>query len=95
MHEIVFTVPLFCSDDEVEITIEFKVTSWGSADSWMEPGDPIEWEIERIWMDSAEVLYDSDLFRKGALFQVLAEAGDTYIGENYDFNGNSPDPYED
>jgi hypothetical protein len=28
--------------------VDFSVTSWGSCDSWEEPGDPIEVEIDSI-----------------------------------------------
>jgi len=34
--------------------VDFSVTSWGSCDSWEEPGDPIEVEVEEITISRDE-----------------------------------------
>lgn len=42
-RELAFTGP---EDEEYEI--EFRVTSWGSGPSWTHPGDPVEWEWDKV-----------------------------------------------
>jgi hypothetical protein len=53
--EVSFTIPLIGTEEEVEITCEFSVTSWGSAASYWDPGDGPEWEIDKILLDGEEV----------------------------------------
>jgi len=120
--EISFTVPLLFSEEEVEITCEFNVTSWGSGDTYWSPGNPPEWEVEKIFLDGDEVPISEkteiqvDIMTPGhfeghqwiphqpygrfreskiisPLWESLAEACDTYIGENFEFVPDYDDPY--
>lgn len=83
-HELTFSVPLLSSEEEVEITVEFEITSWGSPQSWDDPGSGPEWDINRIWLDEEEVTYSPNQIEH-ALWHVLADAAYVYIDNNFDF----------
>ena len=59
--EVTFTVPVIGTEEEVEITFEFSVTSWGNSGSGPsfsspgEPPEPPEYEIDRILIEGEEV----------------------------------------
>lgn len=54
--EFVIEHPDDSSKDE-SITGEISVTSWGSSPSWHDPGDPVEWDIEEIYLNGVLVPY--------------------------------------
>jgi hypothetical protein len=53
--------------------VDYHVTSWGSCDSWEEPGDPIEVEIESIvvFRDEGKSVVTPQHEVTGAWFNVL------------------------
>jgi hypothetical protein len=56
--------------------VDYHVTSWGSCDSWEEPGDPIEVEIESIvvFRDEGKSVVTPQHEVTGAWFDVLEPA---------------------
>jgi hypothetical protein len=58
-----------------EAEVEYDVTSWGSSDSWTEPGDPIEIEVNEIWisLDKGRAVKTPFFLATGAFWCVLEE----------------------
>jgi len=42
-------------DDNSEVDVDYTVLSYGSVDSWMEPGDPAEVQIDLVEDANGEV----------------------------------------
>lgn len=102
--ETTFSVPCIYEEKDFEITVEFTVTSWGSSPSYWDPGDPIEWEIDKLYLDGEEIPYSYQKNRfwvppeqqlREALWQSLADAATTYIDEHFDWSDAHYDDYED
>lgn len=72
-------------DDRV-IVLEVQITSYGSSDSWFEPGDPPEWVVWDAYDEETEEHFDisSDLVQRAE--QIFAEDGSNFI---------PPEPVED
>jgi hypothetical protein len=68
--------------------VDFTVTSWGSPDSWEEPGDPIEVEVDglTIFRDEGKKVATPGHEVTGKWFEVLEqkawEAACDYAYEN-------------
>lgn len=59
-------------DDGTEIDVDYTVTSYGSLDSWTDPGDPAEVEIEAVADLNGNVVELTDAERE-RIEQELAE----------------------
>jgi hypothetical protein len=87
--------------------VDYRVTSWGSCDSWYEPGDPMELEIDSIVLYRDEPLsaeqhkafnrgerFAPGFEATGELFNVLCEKLESQIYEKANEEGpdDGPDP---
>ena len=83
--------------------VDYTVTSYGSCDSWYEPGDPVEFEVNSIVLYRDEPLtakeHKSGFIKTpqfeatGALFEVLDEFLSEKIAEQICEDG--PQDYDD
>ena len=83
--------------------VDYRVTSYGSCDTWYEPGDPVEFEVNSIVLYRDEPLtaeeHKSGFIKTpqfeatGALFEVLDEFLSEKIAEQICEDG--PQDYDD
>lgn len=102
-YSITMAVPDLFREADIEVLFEFEVTSWGSSPSWEDPGDPPEWEITDIFVEGELIPWirakklcplTKEQRIANALWEDLAEAGQTYIDEHFDWRkaANDYDP---
>lgn len=95
-YSMTMAIPDLFRETDIGVLFEFEITSWGSSASWYDPGDPIEWEIVDIWVGNTHLPYSpkaSPIYN--ALWQSLADAGQNYIDNNFDWSGALNDAAED
>jgi hypothetical protein len=71
------------------------VTSWGSADSWTEPGDSIQIEVDHIWisLDKGHKIKTPSFEITGGLFDAIYERIQEKLYEKV--NKDGPPEFED
>ena len=69
--------------------VEYKVTSWGRAPSWYDPGDPIEIEVSEIWisLDKGKNISTPSFQATGALFDTIYDRIEEELYETVSTNG--------
>lgn len=45
-----FTRPFLRDDKETEVVVEITVNTWGSAQTYWNPGEPMECEVTHAWL---------------------------------------------